>query len=164
MSMQNLQLLLTTYETKAPARCRAGLGTGVASVTDANVVEEITSSHKAAGWVMCRSPLVSTSEHYQRVFFFAVGSSPVLTTVFAANCLIPLLHDNMLLQDTVSLLGGILCLAESAATVSITNGQEKVVSLATKSAKLGCNRISINGKYRLLPFSGSDMRPAAELC
>ncbi|KAJ6178103.1 hypothetical protein N7519_008564 [Penicillium mononematosum] len=45
-----------------------------------------------------------------------------------------------------------------------TNGQEKVVSLATKSAKLCCSRISTNGKYRLLPFSGFDVRSAAEFC
>ncbi|CAG8125294.1 unnamed protein product [Penicillium nalgiovense] len=55
---------------------------------------------------MCRGLLVPASEHYKRAFFFAVESSPVLTTVFAADCLRPLLHDNAILQDTVSLLGG----------------------------------------------------------
>ncbi|CAG8909842.1 unnamed protein product [Penicillium egyptiacum] len=61
---------------------------------------------QSADWAICKGPLVPTLEHYNRAFFFAVGSSPVLTTVFAADCLTPLLHDNVLLQDTVSLLGG----------------------------------------------------------
>lgn len=63
-------------------------------------------SHQKASWAICRVLLVPASEHYKRAFFFAVESSPVLTTVFAADCLRPLLHDNAILQDTVSLLGG----------------------------------------------------------
>jgi hypothetical protein len=63
-------------------------------------------SYQKVGWAIGRSPLATISELYKHAFFFAVGSSPILTTVFAADCLMPLLHDNVLVQDTVSLLGG----------------------------------------------------------
>ncbi|KAI9039828.1 uncharacterized protein KD926_009046 [Aspergillus affinis] len=116
----SLEKFFHSYDTKTVTRCRAGLGISAATVTDANAVEKITLSvmaqghanfqiiqnQQSASWAIYGSPVTPTCEHYKRAFFFAVGASPVLTTVFAADCLAPLLHDNVFVQDTVSLLGG----------------------------------------------------------
>jgi hypothetical protein len=55
-----------------------------------------------------RTHLLSTDrlQRYSNAFFFALGLSPTLLSVFSVNTITSMIQENKILQDTVSLLGG----------------------------------------------------------
>jgi hypothetical protein len=64
--------------------------------------------HKSqpADYTLFACPPALKSENYEEIFFYAIGLSPVILTAFSFENLKPLAHDNVILQEIISLLGG----------------------------------------------------------
>lgn len=86
------------------------------------VVQSHYQHYQQAGPVARDLP-IDKNQQYASVFFFAIGTSPALLSVFSSESLGPMVHDSAILHETVSSVGGFYAL--SAPHMLTFNGTER---------------------------------------
>ncbi|KAF7615749.1 hypothetical protein AFLA_009257 [Aspergillus flavus NRRL3357] len=101
----------------------------------------------------CKPLSTDRSGHYTNAFFFALGLSPTLLTVFSLNTMTSMIQENKILQDTVSLLGGFYASCNPNLLTFSKNEKRNLVSQwhqLKKSVALGIKEVASDSKPDVL--------------